>query len=239
MKTGILESKKYVVSTIPTGYTPFIISHWKYNGNANDSIGTNHGTATSVTYPIVNTIQMADFSSSTSSKISVPDVDNLSFGNGTIDVDFSIDFLVYFNAVNNCWLINKRFGGAYNMEYYCEVLNGTLRFLLVDQSAQAYRFKTYTFTPSTGVIYHFGYTHISGTLKIYKNGIDVGGVQQDQGPYISMENSIEPLIMGKSGTVTSISFNGKLGVQTFWNQGLTPSGMLDVATKKLNGTPIF
>jgi len=239
-----LYRRRLIVGTVinppsPTGdYVPFIISHWKYNGNALDSIGNNHGVATSVTYPIVNGIQMADFSAFTSAGIEIPDAANLSFGNGTSDVDFSLDFILYFNTINNCWMVNKRNDSGANMEYNFHYYSNYFQFALIDSSNSAYRYKNYTFTPSIGVIYHFGFTYISEILRIYKNGVDVGGTQLEAGTYVAMENLSEPLRVGKSNKETS-SLNGKIGVQTFWNKGLTPSEMLDVATKKLNGTPIF
>ena len=228
-----------VINPPPTGeYVPFIISHWKYDGNALDSIGTNHGVATSVTYPIINGIQMADFSASTSAGIEIPDAENLSFGNGTVDMDFSLDFLLYFNAINNCWMVNKRNDSGANMEYNFQYYGNFFQFTLTDSSNIAYRYKKYIFTPAIGVIYHFGFTYISGILQIYKNGVNVGGTQLQDGTYVAMENLTEPLRVGKSNVGTT-SLNGKIGVQTFWNKGLTPSEMLDVATKKLDGTPIF
>ena len=75
------------------------ISYWKFDGNANDSVGTNNGTATNVTYTTGLVGNTANFNG-TNSKVVVPDANNLSFGNGTSDVDFSSISLVKLDLVN-------------------------------------------------------------------------------------------------------------------------------------------
>jgi hypothetical protein len=54
---------------IPTGN---LVRYYKLNADANDSVGTAHGTATAITYTSGKTGNAATFDSTTSSKISLP-----------------------------------------------------------------------------------------------------------------------------------------------------------------------
>jgi len=224
-------------------YLPFIISHWAFDGNANDSVGVNNGTATSVTYPTVSGIQMADFSASTAAKISVPDDDSLSFGNNLTDNDFSLDFLIYFDSINlDQRLFSKGsiVSQSVSQEYVFHFYDGKLRPVLVDQGGSlGYRYKESPFSASTGVIYHFGFTYTSGILKTYADGVEISSTQLDAGTYIAMSNETSPVTIGKYPNGSAFSLNGKLGVLTLWNKGLSDDEVLDIATKKLAGIAII
>ena len=70
-------------TAIPLGN---IISQYKFQNNANDFVGSNNGTATNLSYVTGLVGKAGDFSGGTNSQVSIPDADNLSFGNGTSDV---------------------------------------------------------------------------------------------------------------------------------------------------------
>lgn len=232
MKINALHKRRI---SLMTSSHPDIISHWAFNGNANDSVGNNHGIASGVTYPMVNGIQMADFSASYYDDIVVPDDASLSFGSA----DFSIDFLLFFDGINNCWIISKRTNVADDREYWCDYNNGTIRMILVDQANSALRYKTANFTPSTGVIYHIGCTYINEVITIYQDGTDINGTVTDNSGYVNMQNLPEPVRFGRAKDSSNLSLNGKIGVTTFWRKGLTPAEMADVANKKLSGISIL
>lgn len=236
MKTGILENKKYITAPLSS----FIVSHWAYINNVNDSVGTNNGTALgTVSFPVINGVQMVDFSAGTTSGISITDANNLSFGDGFADKDFSIDFPLLFNGINNCWFFNKRDQNGTVIEYYIEFLNNKMRFILVDQSVGGYNYTEVDFTPVINTLYHFGFTRVSGVLKTYKNGANIAApLLTAGGVYKAMENTSSPLYIGRSSG-TSWSLNGKMGATTVWRKGLSAAEMADVSNKKLNGISII
>ena len=89
----------YRFKVAPSGDIPLanIISEYKFENNVLDTVGTNDGTATGVTYVTDMVSKAGSLGASNTSYITVADADNLSFTNGSNDLPFSISFLIKFN----------------------------------------------------------------------------------------------------------------------------------------------
>ena len=90
-----------------------LISYYEFAGNANDSVGSNNGTATSVTYPSGVVGNCADFTSSTSSIVTIPfatnnGYDTLDFADGINDFPFSVSLWVQVGRTGNELIFAKR-----------------------------------------------------------------------------------------------------------------------------------
>lgn len=200
------------------------ISYWKFDGNANDSIGNNDGIDTNVSYVrglIGNTVNFAQVSSS----IIVPDSDTLSFGNGVSDVDFSTIMLIKFNDLaNNPRLFIKVNVDSSNYEYVFIVLSNKIRIALQDpsQSANIATENTEIINLSEWYVLTTTYQASTKTLKLYIDN-NVINIALSTGTYVAMENGNASLHIGYDprGPTTN-TLNGQINAFSFLNVELTP-----------------
>lgn len=172
-----------------------LTSYWKFNGNSNDEIGTNNGIDTNMAYISGLIGNCATFRSPGASYITIPDDDSLSFGNGLIDIDYTITGLVYFESISG----NPRFWAKSNTtdtEY--RFFYGTqFRFINFDQSTGGYLEKNSntSITAFNWYVFTTTYNATSKEQKIYINKTLVN-TTNNVGTYLSMENTTAPLILG-------------------------------------------
>ena len=76
------------------------VSYYEFNNNANDTIGANNGTPTSLTYESGLVGNRGVFNG-TSSKIDIADSNSLSFTDGVNDKPFAISLLVTFDTLSD------------------------------------------------------------------------------------------------------------------------------------------
>ena len=211
------------------------ISYWKFDGNSNDSVGSNNGTPTSITYPTGLIGQAADFNGTTS-KVVVPDANDLSFGNGTSDVDFSTITLIKFDDLsNNPRIFNKVKADALRFEYFSFVNNQKHDFILYDTNgANQIRTGNDVFIPlSTWMVITQTYEASTKTLKIYQNTA-INNVSLNQGAYTSMINTTAPLVIGEDGrSAFTNNLDGQINALSFLNVKLSEEQVAYAVNKYL------
>jgi hypothetical protein len=126
--------------------------------------------------------------------ISIPDANELSFGDGSSDSAFSINVWVKFEVLQNGRLVSKRLGSTTGREYQLSYNSDKIQFTLYDQSESwAYIYAENTANSLfAGVWYHIVATYDgSGSengLKLYVNSLDVTTTRASSGAYTAMEN---------------------------------------------------
>ena len=155
-----------------------------YNGesNANDSFGSNNGTAVgSVTYA-TGKIGTAFQFAATNTYVNIPNTtDHLNFTG-----DFSISLWVNYNttaASNEIFITNMKAGGTYGSGWFFQTDPSNLRFTINATSTQ--NSFGVPFTPSANTWYHFVVTRKRSTeTKIYINGVLQSGTYSLNNPTV-------------------------------------------------------
>ena len=224
-----------------------IISEYKFENNVLDTVGTNNGTATAITYVTGLVNKAADFNGSTSI-VEIPDSASLDFSNNKI---FSFSGLVYLDqsAGVSADIIVEKFdigSSQYEMIIFYRFDSQKFRIQLYgDKSTNATNRigveTTATFT-TTGWK-HVTYTYDGGTtvssLKIYVDGVLQALTTTFSETFVSIENSTAQVTIGgrRNGAVTN-SWNGPLDCFRFWDKELTQVETTAIATAELAGTDI-
>lgn len=144
-----------------------LVSLWKLDGNSNDSVGSNNGSDTSMTYgvPYIDGTQAGQFSGS--GYITLPFIDLFSYTN------FSISVWVYWTAANagqtffSCSDTDSNYGYIWlhtystngDVEYYVRKADSTI--LYRDHTTAQFPNKHW---------HHFVVTDANGTVNFYANG---------------------------------------------------------------------
>ena len=210
------------------------ISDWKFDVNSNDSVGSNNGTPTSITYPSGLIGQAADFNGTTS-KVVVPDAANLSFGNGTSDVDFSTITLIKFDDLsNNPRIAIKIKADGTGFEYVVFPVSSKLRATLVDDSTggSVTSQTTNTITLNQWVVLTTTYKASTKDLKVYINN-DAITTDLSSGTYVAMENSTGNLTIGYDPRYNANVLNGQINALSFLNVKLSEEQVAYAVNKYL------
>jgi len=219
-----------------------IISEWKFDNNTLDTVGTNDGTGTNITYASGLVDQAVVFNSSLR-KVIIPNASDLTFTNGSNDLPFSITFAVNSNSVSN----NPRFfdkcattSQNTNREFRLRAFAGAMEFYLYDGSDVNMAAKATTLTVTNSVWQHWTVTYdgsgLNSGMSIYRNGVE-DSVLVDSG-YSGMANLGEPITIGKDAFTTTNSLDGKMDCVRFWDKELTATEVSTIATAELAGTDI-
>ena len=162
------------------------------------------------------------------------DNDNLSFGNGTTDSPFSVSAWVKMDNIANFRAVGKY--GASNIEYVLATGGDSKLIFNCYDNSEGSRIGRRYFTPMNS--YQGQWIHIVGTyngnssssgLKIYLNGVRIDDTNSNSGTYVAMENTIQPLYIGKvktsyaDGNIDEVSvFNSELSasdITSIYNSG--------------------
>jgi len=213
-----------------------IISEYKFENNALDTVGTNNGTANALTYASGLVGQTGVFNGTTSD-VQIADTNELSFGNGTSDIAFSISLLIRFDSLGAPQIIEKRNGIK---EYQIAYASNNFDFRLFDNRTNGFLLRRYVITPSIGVWYSVIATYdgssSSSGVKLYFDGIEVGTTSG--GNYTAMENGTSPVYIGKYFDGVANSLDGDIDCVRFWSKELTQTEITLIATDELNGIDI-
>lgn len=164
------------------------------------------------------------------------DNDNLSFGNGTTDSPFSISAWVNMTDASKFRIISKY--ASSNQEYLLATdSTDKIVFTLYDDSKGGTISRKYNtaLTSFEGQWIHLAFTYsgnsLNSGLKIYLNGTQVDNLDNGTGSYTAMENTTQPLEIGK---LTTSYANGKIDEVAIFNSELSAS---DVTTIYNGGLP--
>ena len=139
--------------------------------------------------------------------VNVADNSNLSFGNGTTDLPFSISAWIKMTDTSGFRIMSKYVssaaeytfgtGGAGNLQFY--LFNSTSNFI--------YRARIQGSVLNTGQWYHVAatYSGVGGSnaengIKIYVDGVRVDDTTVSGGVYVAMGNKTTPVYIGRLNT---------------------------------------
>ena len=173
--------------------------------------------------------------------VSIPDDDDLSFGDGANDQAFTLSTWVRLNStpfgVSN--IISKSVGGA-NYEYQLTLQSpGVLTANIRDASTSAF-----VIVGSNQLVFPGVWTHVAMTydgsgnsagITLYINGVDVTGFPNTIGGYVAMENSVGDLFLGSAGGVGNFS-DINMDETRIWSAELGVNTIREWMTKKINPT---
>jgi hypothetical protein len=166
--------------------------------------------------------------------VSIPDIDALSFGNGTTDTSFSIETWVNPTTLAGTgagnWIVNKR-GGSTKEEYQIDFWEGKFGMALFSQGSNTNYFSVTTNSSFiAGQWYHLVATYDGSRspsgIKIYANGVLQGTTSSITGSYVAMSNTTQDVVIGKAGWSSGQYFKGIIDSTRIYSRALTPSEIL-------------
>lgn len=161
--------------------------------------------------------------------VSVPDSDDLSFGNGTTDSPFSVTAWVKADSWTKFRIISK-FQDNSNREWvFTGDGAGNLALSLFDLTGSN-SLNRWRLTPlSTGVWYHVGATYSGGgsytNINLYVDGALVSMSGSTQGTYVAMHNTSGAVQLGKLNITTPDYANGLIAEAQIWDKELSADEM--------------
>ena len=216
---------------LPTQGQAELVSEWKFDGNAEDSVGNNHGTLKGNPTWAANRFGDSGKALSFDGVNDYVDCGNdasLSFGNGTEDSPFSIEWQQKSNIRPLIKKGGKGVGILTKQGEYSFKFNNSNRMHLIDSSNSSSRIGRAGYI---GVDQN-NWTHIvvtydgSGTsdgIKFYQAGVLLEGpIHENKGSYMAMGNKGFPLIIGKVKLgEKDCYFNGSLDYVRIYNHVLS------------------
>ena len=240
--SNIINSYRYASTEIDG-----IISYWPLSANSNDSVGSNNGTDTSISYVAGGIIgDQADFSASTSANISIADSPTLSFPLQP----FSISFWFEWDSITTSMFFSKRdltIASIIEYDFYYQAGFTYFRVFSGGTNANFMRVQTgFLGTAVTGQLYNFIITYDGGTtntgLNVYQNGsinTSPPPIHSTTGTFVSMTDTATPLMLGKIQIATTFSLNGKMSEAYLFDKELTPSEALFVYNEGVAGRTLI
>jgi len=235
---GIIESKN--IDTTPS-IIPLdnIISQYKFEDNVLDTVGSNDGTPTAITY-IDGLVGRSGVFNGSNSKVVISDSDDLSFTDGVNDLPFSISMLLKINTITDINLIDK--SNSSNREYRIVFVSNVIYFILFDTLNTNQIRIVHTMNLTLSQWYHLTFTYIgngSNTgLEMYIDGLLVTVTRQEVNVYNKMNNYSIPLSFGYDAVNNSNFLNGQLDCVRIWDKELSQEEITQIATDELNGIDI-
>jgi len=214
------------------------ISYWKFDGNSLDSVGANDGTTTDTLFVSGLIGQSIEFKGDLPSLVNIPDSNNLSFGNGTIENDFSTIHLVNVPEIlpSNSRLFQKINFDNSQREYACTLRsNGTVEFALIDtiNNVVSSVVTNNTISLNTWHVIITTYEASTKKIEISIDGVFNNNVQNLPNSYVAMSNSTADLIIGNDVRFQRAGTKGKINVSSFLNIKLTPEQVAYAVDKLL------
>ncbi|MFO0819078.1 MAG: Ig-like domain-containing protein [Pirellulales bacterium] len=199
--------------------TSGLVSFWKGDGNASDSVGSNPGALNNGATASTAGVQGSTFSfDGVNDHVAISDAANLR------PTNLTIESWVNFNAVPGgstvYSLVAKPVGSADEDSFAVWYSLGALR-AYVGSSGTTSSSIAYNWTPTTGTWYHVAFTFDdpSDTLRLYVNGaLATSGTTSRT---IGYDGQSVYLGADTTSSVLSYPFNGKLDEVRFYNRALT------------------
>lgn len=219
-------------------YQDALVSYYKMENNVLDSIGTNNGTATAITYAAGLVGQSAIFNG-TNSGVNIGDKNEFTFADASVDKPFSLSCLFKWNGskVNN-ELIGKR--DISTREYTLNYSGGVIQGRTYSDGTYA-SYKQIEYAVNLGTDWHSIMLTYDGTLiRLYLDGNAVGGTSTVIGSaYNRMSNTAIPVTVGTFHQYAEYTSNGNVDEVVIWNKCLTASEALEVDTKLKSGQSLI
>jgi hypothetical protein len=193
-------------STLPPPTIPGLVSHWKFDGNANDSVGTNHGILVNGPVFATGKFGQALIFDGVDDYVFVLDSTSLS-----ITGDISISF--WFKTTDSVGrFLDKRSGG--NNSYEAILTQNNVHFS-IDTGKDTSAASPLSYNDDTW--HHFAGTWDGSQIILYIDGNQVSSTAQSG----TMSDTLDNLIIGNS-TSLNAPFAGLLDDIRIYNKALTP-----------------
>lgn len=195
-----------------------LISYWKLDGNSTDSVSSNNGTDTAITYNTSNGIinQGAGFNNTSSV---------INFGTGTnLKPSPAVSVSLWIktsSAVSREIFLKSSNGNGGVYSYSIAVTDSTHISSRVNISATpTFSDLSATASVTNGAFHHIVMTYDTGTHKLYVDGSNVATGGSGSAPFYSGDF---PCIIGAdyNGGVASPFFNGDVDEAGIWGKALT------------------
>jgi hypothetical protein len=198
----------------PTLPAADIISWWRGESNALDSIGTNNGTLVGgVTFAPGKAGQSFALDGSTG-YVSVPDSPSLQPASLTLEA-----WVMFYSASGEQGVFGKPLGSATGDSFQLFLNNGVLEGGISDTSTTG-AIITYPFIPVTGRWYHLAFTfdEITTLESLYINGVQVSSAAADR--YIGYDT--HPVFIGADNDngANVLFFNGRIDEAAIYGRAL-------------------
>ena len=206
------------------GLSSGLISYYKYDTNANDAVGSNNGTLHSATIAAGGIINSGLNLATGGQYVSVVDAANLSFGNNTVDVPFSISFWINPTGVTGSQILFSKYNGTTDNEYLIQLLGNKVLIELFSQSLLlAYLdVRSVSGVITLGVWNHIVVTYsgnsaVSG-IKVYVNAaLSTVDTTNSVGSYVAMNaGAIDLYICTQSANPGNVGMPGMMDEVGIW-----------------------
>ena len=226
-----------------------IISEYKFENDVLDTVGTNDGTPTAITYADGLVGRTGVFNNATS-LVTILDTDDLSFGNGVTDSPFSVSLLINWNEevpLPNSpqrLIVNKMFPSDDRFEYSIIRYDDAYLFYLYSNGSLVTYIRVYVvdYFMDIGTWYHLAVTYDGGGsefgMKIYINGVDETTSQQQVGTYVAMTNDNRNIQIGGTIGLTTQVVDGNIDSVRFWDKELSYGEIITLAENELAGVDV-
>jgi hypothetical protein len=198
------------------------ISYWNFDSNTNDSIGSNNGIATSISYISGLIGNAADFNG-ISSRVIVNNDSSLNFGDGISDIDFSWITLVKFDALGSFPRIYEKDNSG-NAVYRATVDSSNNKFLSQNfdnsTSSQVNCLSDDVIPLNNWVVLTTTYDSATKTLTNYIDNSNLGTATILPN-YVAMESSLGDLYIGSNSNFGNY-LNGQINAMAIVNKKITP-----------------
>lgn len=211
----------------PLDHSSGLISYWKADGNANDTVGSNHGTLVNGTYA-AGKVGQAFYLDGINDYVVINDSPSLSLNNS-----FTLSAWAYLESVSRGSIFSKFDAVAGTRSYHLIIgqagaPNTEPEFIVSPDGGihTQYRLKSATNFP-TGGWHHVVATHNSSHMKIYVDGtLDVSKTIVSGEVY----DSTDPLFIGnaRQGGLDYFLFDGAIDDVAIWNRVLDDTEILDL-----------
>lgn len=203
-----------------------IYAVYKAENNANDSLGIYNGLAQGgLAYSTGKSGNTFDFNGTTA---------NVLFPSGTFDFpsDFSISMWVNYDVVRSSqiFIANFTISGSNVRGFFVESTSASLRFRGYNNaSVDAFYVQKGSYTPSTGVWYHYVFVHKNNDNRIYENGVLLA-IDTLGNTHCAYAATNYPMIgLNKyDATTTQEPFDGKIDETYIWTRALTASEVTEL-----------
>jgi hypothetical protein len=198
-----------VTPAMPAG----LVGWWRAEGNAQDSVGTNHGTAMNGATYTTGKVGQSFVFDGVDDYINIPDSAALRPASVTLEA------WAMFNSSNGP-VFCKPLGSATGDSYALYLLNGVLNGFIHDASASGVLVSS-PFTLNTGQWYHVAFTFDANTnlQRLYVNGMLVATSQS----YRNIGYDNHPVLLGQDINNGAFNFplNGRIDEAAIYNRALT------------------
>lgn len=229
------------VSIIPLAN---IISYYQFDNNVLDSIGSNNGTATDVTYASGQVGNVGVFNGTTS-KVIIPSSTDLSFTNGVTDLPFSVSFLAKHDVLSRRMVCGK--GGTTAQEYFIYYRDGYYWFYMQSSTTnniERIYISSNDFLPineTHHIICTYDGSELDSGLNIFINGVISSVTRFTNAPYTGMVNRGGSTYIGTYpfDDGTSLFADGNLDEIAFFNKKLSQSEITEIYNLHNAGLPLI